>query len=647
VTAVAPWYLRYFTPDYWQFTRYEYTAERTAAEVEYLAATLAELAPGPRVLDLGCGTGRHAVALARRGFTVTGVDASAAALSLAATAATAAGVDLALHQVDLLAERSWPMSTVDAVVFVQGLGWGGDAEHVQLLRRVRRLLPPGGVLVADHSNVSAILANFQAEAVFSADGVTYEMNRRYDPVSGRNLGEMRVRYPDGRLAVLPHDVRLYQPPEVRRMLVAAGFRVLRVDADFTAGAPVRPDTRYVQFVAGADGAAGAGAGGAGGRSGSAVESHRAPVPAGHLDLRWAPDEVEFVRADVDAAWATVEATADRARAYPLADPYGSDRLAPVLAAHFGCPVEPRRVVAGAGATGLLHALAALAGEGPVLATPLGHPDLPARARALGAAVLAPAADPAGLVAGIRTARPALVLLDRPGVTGEIWPLPAVRALAEAAAAAGALLVLDETCAAYAGPAASAVPLTAEVGSLVVVRSLSKGYCCGGLRAGYAVCSAPVADEVRAAALPLAVSELSLAAAVALLRRGDVFGPLRDRVAAVKPATLELLAAAGFGVSAGDPRLPWLLVRAAAPIAAAAPATGATAPAGPTGPGAGSASERAAAATVAALAGRHLTGRSLSRVDGRATGWVRLSVPLTADRVAAVRAALAAELGARR
>lgn len=52
------------------------TAARTAAEVDFIAAELA-LAAGARLLDVGCGFGRHSIELARRGYAVTGIDPSA------------------------------------------------------------------------------------------------------------------------------------------------------------------------------------------------------------------------------------------------------------------------------------------------------------------------------------------------------------------------------------------------------------------------------------------------------------------------------------------------------------------------------------------------------------------------------------------
>ncbi len=49
--------------------------QNTINEVDFLVEEL-RLKPGATILDVGCGTGRHSVELARRGFAVTGVDLS-------------------------------------------------------------------------------------------------------------------------------------------------------------------------------------------------------------------------------------------------------------------------------------------------------------------------------------------------------------------------------------------------------------------------------------------------------------------------------------------------------------------------------------------------------------------------------------------
>lgn len=287
--------------------------------------------------------------------------------------------------------------------------------------------------------------------------------------------------------------------------------------------------------------------------------------APRLDLRWTPDEIDFVRPAVDVAFRSVLncEVIETAREYAVADPYAGARAAPVLSAHFNVDLTPDMVTAGAGITGLLHSLAALAQPGPVLHQAGGHPDLPRSAALAGARVHAaePRAD--GLLREIAERRPALVLLDRPTVTGEFIDVEFLAALCEEAEAWAATVVVDEAYATYPGPAASCVPLIARHRNLVVLRGMSKGYCCGGLRIGFALADVGVTARLRELTPPLSANSAGLAVALRLLERGDVFGRLRDRIAAVKPIVSAALRAAGLDVAGGAPFLPW--VTALAPV----------------------------------------------------------------------------------
>jgi histidinol-phosphate/aromatic aminotransferase/cobyric acid decarboxylase-like protein/precorrin-6B methylase 2 len=612
----VPWYEQYFTADYWAYADAEYTAARTEAEVGYLAEVLARHAPGNRVLDLGCGCGRHAIGLARRGFDVTGVDVSGYALGRAREAASQAGVRIRLHRADLLGTDEWGLDQADAVICVQAFGWGRDADQLRLLRRARLLLPPGGVLVLDHSSILAITRIYQPHGRAEIGGASFDFIRSYDPVSGRSGGEVQIRRADGSAAVLPDDVRLYTPAEVQGLLTRAGFAVTAADADFTAGAPVTLATRYVQFIASPAPVAE-----------SALAGHRDPVPPAGIDLRWAPDEADFVAGPIAAAWAQLgrqaPALADRARRYDLADPYGGERAAPVLAAHLRWPAgatpSPGRVSTGAGATGLLHGLARLADGGTVLVGPAGHPQLAEAAAADGSAIrVVPMTEPEAVLAAVEKYRPAITVIDQPGLVGRLWPSGAIGKLAADVAAAGGTLVVDETCGGYLPPGTSAAALTDEVPGLVVLRSMSKGYCCGGLRIGFAIASPGLAAAVRAVLAPLAASALAYDVSLELLRQPDPLAALRDRIAEVKPQVTAMLADASFPVIETDPHVPWLVL-----------------PADP--------------ATRAALAARSLFPKQAPVLgdDGSRSALLRLAVPLSASRRSAVIAALDASRQASR
>jgi len=103
-----------------------------------------DLTSGP-VLEIGCGTGTNAIWLAQQGFDVTAVDLSPRALALARDKAEAAGVQIALHQVDIL--RDALPGGPYALVFDRGCFHTFDdpGHRSYFARQVSTVLGPDGL----------------------------------------------------------------------------------------------------------------------------------------------------------------------------------------------------------------------------------------------------------------------------------------------------------------------------------------------------------------------------------------------------------------------------------------------------------------------------------------------------------------------
>jgi SAM-dependent methyltransferase len=144
--------------------------------VAFLVEAL-DLEPGMRVLDVGCGPGRHALALARGGVEVTGVDLSPEFVELARTAADGEGLP-ARFVVGDVRDLAYDSEFDAAICLCQG-GFGllgGRDEPAVLARIVAAVRPGGGIAISAFSSYFALRFLEPGEAFDPVTGVLHEVS---------------------------------------------------------------------------------------------------------------------------------------------------------------------------------------------------------------------------------------------------------------------------------------------------------------------------------------------------------------------------------------------------------------------------------------------------------------------------------------
>lgn len=195
--------------------------ELSALEADAIAALLGA-GSGDRVLDLACGHGRHAHAMASRVRAVAGLDRSAAYLRLAAAVA---GLVLVRGDVRSLPFRA---SAFDAVFsWYASLFMFDDATNAACLAEAARVLRPGGRMLVHHANPMRLAREPVAEARRTLrDGSIVEERSVFDVARGVDRCARRLVRPRGAVLAGTAQLRYYMPLEWRRLAEGAGLRLV-------------------------------------------------------------------------------------------------------------------------------------------------------------------------------------------------------------------------------------------------------------------------------------------------------------------------------------------------------------------------------------------------------------------------------------
>ncbi len=217
-----PWFETIFDERYPElFAPLEGNAEE---EVEEIVGLLG-LPAGSAVEDLGCGRGRHAIPLARRGYEVTGVDLSDKMLRLARTRSERDGVRVEWVRDDM---RTFcrPGAFDACLSLFTSFGFFSDRENQKVLDNVARSLKAGGRLLLDLRNAGKGLSRLADldETREIASG-TLKMSIRFDRQSRRARAEHVLTRRDGIRIASAFDVRIYSGEELSAMIGNAGMRV--------------------------------------------------------------------------------------------------------------------------------------------------------------------------------------------------------------------------------------------------------------------------------------------------------------------------------------------------------------------------------------------------------------------------------------
>jgi len=195
-------------------------AAKTRKEADFLLGLLGPPAGG-RLLDVPCGTGRHSIELARRGYEMTAVNVTSAMLDKAQRESDERDLSINWENRDIR-DLPWEDHFDGAFCFFGTFGFFDERGNADFIRAVHRTLRTGATFVLETHVAETLLPRFQRRWWVEVGDALLLQEREYDHVAGRINTEWILMRDDQR-TVRHSSIRLYPFAELWRLVEEQGF----------------------------------------------------------------------------------------------------------------------------------------------------------------------------------------------------------------------------------------------------------------------------------------------------------------------------------------------------------------------------------------------------------------------------------------
>lgn len=227
MNAMKQWYEELFE-NYGRKYDEETFSQGAMGECDFIEEEI-EQVESSRILDIGCGTGRHAIELSKRGYSVTGIDLSESLLERARSKAKDEGLEIDFQKQDaralgftqefdlviMICEGAFPLMETDEM-------------NYQILQNATEALKEKGKII--FTTLNGLFPLFHSVKEFinsdSSDGISSKNS--FDLMTFRDHSVYETEDDEGKKRRLQCNERYYVPSEITWQLKSLGFQTIDI-----------------------------------------------------------------------------------------------------------------------------------------------------------------------------------------------------------------------------------------------------------------------------------------------------------------------------------------------------------------------------------------------------------------------------------